>query len=120
MGGGEMWPGGGVGSDESLPQRIVMAAYTKLGSPSPSAKLVTELEAKPLLSRSDIRELFTVLHRKAIAAQKGSGQWEQPHRPPPPAAVAAGPPPNQPLIAVALTAACAECEDETAGHAIDH
>ena len=38
---------------------------------------MASLEKQTLLAGDDIRSLFAVLHKKALAAKKGAGQWEQ-------------------------------------------
>ena len=69
--------GGEYFQDESLPSRIVAAAYQEQKTPTPPERMIGELAARTLLDAKDIRELFRKLHSKATA----KSNWTAVHQP---------------------------------------
>ena len=63
--------------DTSLPSRLFAAAYSEVKTATPPESMVGELAVRTLLDAKDIRELFRVLHRKAVS----KSNWTAAHQP---------------------------------------
>eukprot|EP00966_Prymnesium_polylepis_P321831 7378120-Prymnesium_polylepis.1 len=94
-------------SDASLPSRLVAAAYTELKAATPPEFVVGQLAARTLLDAKDIRELFGVLHRKAVS----KSNWVAAHQPTIGTAFVAA--------AAAAAGTCGDCDDEDGEITVD-